>query len=255
MPDRDYPQAIAPDHVEPVPRRVRAVAGGRVVVDTTRAIYVWEWPAFPQYYVPLGDIDGDALVDEQRDEQTPRGPARGFGLRAGDAVRPNAVLVFGDDAPGGLAGMVRFDWAAMDAWFEEDDEVFVHPRNPYSRVDAVRSTRTVRVEIHGVVLAESSAPVMVFETGLPTRYYLPRPAISFEHLVPSDTVTDCPYKGRTTGYWSATVGGRTHPDIAWAYDFPTAQVLPIAGLVAFYNEKVDTFIDGRPVERPRTHFS
>ena len=92
MPDRDYPQAIAPDHVEPVPRRVRAVAGGRVVVDTTRAIYVWEWPAFPQYYVPLGDIDGDALVDEQRDEQTPRGPARGFGLRSGDAVRPNAVL-------------------------------------------------------------------------------------------------------------------------------------------------------------------
>jgi uncharacterized protein (DUF427 family) len=68
-------------------------------------------------------------------------------------------------------------------------------------------------------------------------------------------VTDCPYKGRTTGYWSATVGGRTHPDIAWAYDFPTAQVLPIAGLVAFYNEKVDTFIDGTPVERPRTHFS
>ena len=75
--------------------------------------------------------------------------------------------------------MVRFDWTAMDAWFEEDDEVFVHPRNPYSRVDAVRSTRTVRVEIHGVVLAESSAPVMVFETGLPTRYYLRgRPSVS-----------------------------------------------------------------------------
>src|SRR5580704_17975619 len=193
MTDRDYPQAIAPDGVEPVPRRIRALAGGRAVVDTMRAVYVWEWPAFPQYYVPLDDVADDALVDEDRDEQTPRGVAKGFGLRVGDDVRPHAALVFGDDvgddAADGVAGTVRLDWAAMDAWFEEDDEVFVHPRNPYSRVDAVRSTRTVRVEIHGVVLAESSSPVMVFETGLPTRYYLPRTAVRFEHLFSSDTLT------------------------------------------------------------------
>ena len=155
----------------------------------------------------------------------------------------------------GLAGTVRFDWAALDAWFEEDEQVFVHPRSPYTRVDALRSNRPVRVELEGVLLAESASPVMVFETGLPTRYYLPRTDVSFGRLVPSDTVTACPYKGVTSGYWSVGGAATRHADLAWAYDFPTRQLLPIAGLVAFYNEKVDTFIDGQPVERPQTHFS
>jgi len=131
----------------------------------------------------------------------------------------------------------------------------VHPRNPYSRVDALRSGRTVRVELDGTVLASSDAPVMVFETGLPTRYYLDRTAVRWEHLVPSDTVTACPYKGKTSGYWSVKIGGTVHDDLAWAYDFPTRQLLPIAGLIAFYNEKVDIFLDGQPLERPRTQFS
>jgi uncharacterized protein (DUF427 family) len=150
---------------------------------------------------------------------------------------------------------VRFEWAALDAWFEEDEEVFVHPRSPYVRVDALRSTRTVSVELEGVVLAESSCPVMVFETGLPTRYYLDRTAVSFDHLLPSDTVTSCPYKGKTSGYWSVRIAGETHPDLAWAYDFPTRQLLPIAGLIAFYNEKVDITVDGQRLQRPTTHFS
>ena len=150
---------------------------------------------------------------------------------------------------------MRFEWDALDAWFEEDEEVFVHPRNPYSRVDALRSTRAVRVELEGVLLAESSSPVLVFETGLPTRYYLNRTEVNFEHLAPSATVTACPYKGKTTGYWSVRIGETVYPDLAWAYDFPTRQLLPIAGLIAFYNEKVDILIDGRPVDRPVTHFS
>ena len=127
---------------------------------------------------------------------------------------------------------MRFDWEAIDAWFEEDEEVFVHPRNPYTRVDALRSTRTVRVELDGVVLAESTSPVMVFETGLPTRYYVNRTDVRWEHLVATETVTSCPYKGRTTGYWSITIGDTVYEDLAWAYDFPTRQLLPIAGLVA-----------------------
>jgi uncharacterized protein (DUF427 family) len=128
------------------------------------------------------------------------------------------------------------------------------PRSPYARVDALRSTRTVRIELDGVVLAESASPVMVFETGLPTRYYLDRTAVHFEHLEPADTVTACPYKGRTSAYWSIRVGGQLYPDLAWAYDFPTRQLLPIAGMVAFYNEKVDVILDGELVERPTTHF-
>jgi uncharacterized protein (DUF427 family) len=122
-------------------------------------------------------------------------------------------------------------------------------------VDAIRSTRRVRVELDGVVLAESGSPVLVFETGLPTRYYLNRTEIDFTSLRPSDTVSQCPYKGTTTGYWTVEVNGVTYPDLAWSYDFPTRQLLPIAGLISFYNEKVDIYLDGRAVERPVTHFS
>ncbi len=252
----DYPRPIVEvDHIEPVPRRIRAVLGGEVVLDTTRALYVWEWQPYPQFYVPLADVRPDVLVDEDHVQQLKRGRARRHGLRVGEVSRPGTARVFGDDAPAGLAGTVRFDWAAMDAWYEEDEQVFVHPRNPYTRVDALRSTRTVRIELDGVVLAESGSPVMVFETGLPTRYYLNRTEVDFGHLVASDTVTACPYKGVTSGYWSVRIGDTVHPDLAWAYDFPTRQLLPITGLVAFYNEKVDVFVDGEALERPVTHFS
>lgn len=253
---RDYPQAIVPvNHVEPAPRRVRARLGDRFVVDTTAAIYVWEWSHYPQYYLPLADIDSDVLVDEQHDEQLGRGTAKRYGVRLGDIERPGVAHLYTESDIEGIAGRVRFDWSAFDSWFEEDEEVFVHPRDPYSRVDAIRSTRTVTVGLDGIELARSSSPVMVFETGLPTRYYFNRTEVHLEHLVPSDTVTSCPYKGQTTGYWSVRLGDQTVTDLAWAYDFPTRQLLPIAGLVAFYNEKVDIEIDGEAQERPDTHFS
>jgi uncharacterized protein (DUF427 family) len=221
----DYPQMIVEaNHVEPVPRRIRAMLGGKVVLDTTSALYVWEWPNYPQYYVPAEDV-------------------------ADGAPAPT------DKAHPDLPGHVRFAWAAFDAWYEEDEEVFVHPRNPYARVDALRSTRAVRVELDGVLLAESPAPVMLFETGLPTRYYLDQTAVDFTHLVASDTVTACPYKGRTTGYWSVRTPGGLHADLAWSYAFPTAALLPIAGLVCFYNEKVDITLDGERLARPQTPFS
>jgi uncharacterized protein (DUF427 family) len=252
----DYPQTIvAVNHIEPVPRRIRAFLGGVVVLDTTRALYVWEWPNYPQYYIPLADVNPDVLVDEERPEHLSRGPARRHGLRVGEVTRPGVAHVYTDGALEGLADTVRFEWGALDAWFEEDEEVFVHPRNPYARVDALRSTRSVRVELEGVLLAQSSCPVMVFETGLPTRYYLDRTAVDFAHLAPSETVSSCPYKGKTSGYWSVRIGDRLHTDLAWAYDFPTRQLLPIAGLIAFYNEKLDIVLDGERLARPTTHFS
>jgi uncharacterized protein (DUF427 family) len=142
----------------------------------------------------------------------------------------------------------------MDAWFEEDEQVFVHPRSPYVRVDALRSSRSVRVELDGVVLADAGSSVMVFETGLPTRYYLSRTDIDFGHLIPTGTVTSCPYKGTTSGYWSVRAGGTVHQDLGWSYDFPTRDLLPIAGMIAFYNEKVDIVLEGQRLERPETHF-
>ncbi|MGH3276049.1 MAG: DUF427 domain-containing protein, partial [Streptosporangiaceae bacterium] len=255
-PVADHPKTIVGvNHIEPVPRRIRAVLGGLVVLDTVRALYVWEAPHYPQYYIPVADVTASVLVDEERTQKLSRGTARRHGLSAGHVTRPGAVRVYGGDAVDGLSGMARFEWSALDAWYEEDEEVFVHPRNPYVRVDALRSTRTVRVEFDGVLLAESRSPVLVFETGLPTRYYLNRTEVDFTHLEPSLTQSSCPYKGRTTGYWSVRAGGATHPDLAWTYDFPTRQLAPIAGLIAFYNEKVDITLDGQELPRPITQFS
>jgi uncharacterized protein (DUF427 family) len=238
-----YPSAlVAVDHVEPVPRRIRATLNGELVVDTYDAMYLWEFPPYPQYYVPLADVVGDVLVDTGEVELHNRGKARIHTAGHGQA------RVYVD---GLVEGHVRFDWDALDSWFEEEEEVFVHPRNPYSRCDAIRSSRLVRVERDGKLLAESYSTVIVFETGLPPRYYFPRLDVYFEHLTPSDTRTACPYKGRTTGYWS--VG--QHPDLAWSYDFPTAALLPIAGMIAFYNERVDLTIDGIQEPRPQTPFS
>lgn len=251
----DYPAMIATvNQMEPVPRRIRATLGGVTVVDTTRAIYLWEWANYPQYYIPLTDVVPGALVDEDHEQRLSRGTARRHGLTAGGQTRAAAARVYGEDAIAGLQGMVRFEWDALDAWYEEDEQVFVHPRNPYVRVDAIRSTRRVRVELDGVLLAESSSTVMVFETGLPTRYYFNRTEVNFDALVATDTQTSCPYKGNTSGYWSVKTPQGSYEDLAWAYDFPTRQLQPITGLLAFYNEKVDISIDGEPIERAVTHF-
>jgi uncharacterized protein (DUF427 family) len=198
-------------------------------VDTTDAVYVWEIEPYPQFYLPVADVDPALLADPD--------------------IKPR--LRRDRDLP----DHVRIRWDALDHWFEEDEEVFVHPRSPYARVDALRSTRQVRIELEGVVLAESEAPVVVFETGLPPRHYLERAGLRLEQLEPSPTQTACPYKGRTTAYWSARVGESFVEDVAWCYDFPTAPMLPIAGLVAFYDEKVDVFLDGALQERPVTPFS
>ncbi len=251
----DYPAMVARvNQVEPVPRRIRAFLGGELVVDTVRALYVWEWANYPQYYIPVEDVRTGALVDERHVQQTRRGPVQVHAVQVGDVRRAGAARLVADSPVASLNGTVRFDWASLDSWFEEDEQVFVHPRSPYVRVDALRSTRSVRVEMAGVVLAESASPVLVFETGLPTRYYLARTEVDFEHLVPTATVTECPYKGTTTGYWSVRVGEFVHADLAWSYDFPTRQLSPIAGMIAFYNEKVDLVLDGIRRDQPKTHF-
>lgn len=226
MPDYPAP-TIKAGHVEPAPRRVRGFKDGAVAFDTTRALYLWDWPFYPQYVIPVDDADLARL----------------------EGIRHRVIK----DGP--AAGYLRISWGALDAWFEEDEQLFVHPRNPYTRVDAIRSTRHVRVELDGVLLAESSSPVLVFETGLPTRYYLDRTAVDFTHLTPSATVTECPYKGRTSAYWSITTPAAAYDDLAWSYEFTTPALAPIANLVAFYNEKIDITLDGLPLERPKTHFS
>ena len=149
-----------------------------------------------------------------------------------------------------LRDLIRFDWQAMDAWFEEDEEVYTHPRDPYSRVDILESSRRVRVEIEGTVLAESSHPHVLFETGLPPRRYLAKVDVRMDLLVPTPSVSHCPYKGQAE-YWSAKVGDRLIDDVAWSYRTPLPESEKVAGMIAFYNERVDLVIDDERQERPR----
>jgi uncharacterized protein (DUF427 family) len=252
----DYPAKLVPiDHVEPVPRRVRAYLAGEKVLDTVRARYVWESVNYPQFYVPAADVREDLLEREDSTLNTRRGTAELLAVRVGDVVRPHAVKFYQQSPLAGVEGTMRFEWSALEQWYEEDELVFVHPRSPYVRVDALRSNRPIRVELEGALLAESGSSVMVFETGLPTRYYLDRTALRFEQLVHTDTISSCPYKGTTSDYWAVRLGETVHADLAWSYDFPTRALSPIAGLVAFYNEKVDIVLDGEPLARPHTLFS
>jgi uncharacterized protein (DUF427 family) len=251
----DYPQAAAErGRVEPAPRRIRGYLANELVFDTTAARYVWEVPYYPQYYIPLGDVRAEFLRDEDHSQQVQFGPSRLHSLIGAGQTHKSAARVFDADSGSPVAGTVRFQWDLL-RWFEEDEPIFGHPRNPYSRVDALRSHRHVRVELDGVLLADTRSPVLLFETGLPTRYYIDPTNIAFEHLEPSSTQTLCPYKGVTSAYWSVRTGETLHSDLAWTYHYPLPAVAPIAGLLAFYNEKLDIVVDGAALPRPHTQFS
>jgi uncharacterized protein (DUF427 family) len=149
---------------------------------------------------------------------------------------------------------MRLDWAGMDAWFEEDEQVFVHPRDPHKRVDILASSRRVEVVLNGVTVAESRQPRILFETSLPPRYYLPLTDLRMDLLRPSTKTTSCPYKG-TASYWSVEAGGELFDDVVWTYRTPILESIKIAGLACFFNERVDLVIDGQPQPRPDTPFS
>lgn len=235
-------------------RRVRAMAGGRVVADTIRPLLVWEVPYFPTYYFPADDVAEDVLVENGTTVRTRlRTEANLYDLKVDGAVRRNAAYRHAEGTEAELHDHYALVWDAVDHWFEEDEEVYVHPRDPYTRVDVLPSSRHVRIEVDGETVADSRRPSMLFETGLPPRYYLPKTDVRFDLLSPSDTTSRCPYKG-TARYWDLTVNGVTHPDILWGYDFPARESEKIAGLVCFYNEKVDVYLDGQLQERPRTKF-
>ncbi|MGE2737748.1 DUF427 domain-containing protein [Mycolicibacterium vaccae] len=250
----DYPPYAAErGRVEPSPRRVRGFCNGELVFDTTSARYVWEIASYPQYYVPLTDVRRECLVDEDHPQRVQFGASRLCAVTAGGVTIPSAARVF-DDGDGPVAGLVRFEWGALD-WFEEDEPIFQHPRSPYTRVDALRSHRHVVIELDGRTLADTHTPVLLFETGLPTRYYIDRTDVVFDHLQASDTRTVCPYKGATSRYWSVRCGDTLYADLAWSYETPLPAVAAIATLVAFYNEKVDVTVDGVGLPRPQTLFS
>ncbi len=241
--------------VEDGTKRIRAQIGGVTVADSTAVKLVWEVPYYPTYYFPRESVRMDLLSDSGTTKRSPsRGTADLSDITVGDTTVAEAALVWNEPKLEAVQGHISFRWRSMDAWFEEDDEVYFHARDPYTRIDVLQSSRTIRVEVDGVAVAESNKPRFLFETGLPTRYYLPKTDVRFEYLTRSDTTTGCPYKG-TAQYWSINTSGTTHDDVAWGYDTPLRESQQIAGFVSFYNEKLDIYVDGVLEEKPKTKFS
>ena len=231
--------------VEQGSKRIRAYLDGEIVADTRRPLLVWEKPYYPTYYFPAADVNTDLLTEDGGVAHSPsRGDGKLLTVRAGKQKRVGAALRYERSPFAELNATIRLEWAAMDAWFEEDEEVFTHPRDPYTRVDILPSSRHVRVVVDGITVAESARPTLLFETGLPPRYYVPKTEVRMDLLVPTASSSHCPYKGDAS-YWSLTLEDRVVEDVAWSYRTPLPESQKIAGLVCFYPDKVDLYVDGR----------
>ena len=239
---------------EPTERRVRAHAGAATVVDSRRAILVWEPRRIvPSFAVPPQDIRAEVAAAPAIDGEPPAvlHPGVPFGVHtaAGEPVsidgRAGAGFRLADEE---LAGYVVLDFKAFDDWYEEDERIFGHPRDPFHRVDSRLSGRPVRIEVGGDVVAETTRARLLSETSLPLRFYVPREDVRLE-LHPSERHSYCPYKGQAS-YWSVDAGGRRRADVAWSYEQPLPDAMEIAGLVAFWDERVDVFLDGERRARP-----
>ena len=196
----------------------------------------------------------------EKSDHHERSPIKGEGTFwhvavAGERVE-NAAFTFRegpDDGPK-LDGHIAFDWGKMDAWFEEDEEVFVHARDPYKRIDVMESSRHIKVVINGEAVAETRRPRLLFETGMPIRYYIPKADVRLELLGPSDKLTRCPYKGEAH-YYTIQAGNKLHEGLVWSYRHPIPECPKIAGMLCFFNEKVDIYEEGELLQRPETPWS
>jgi uncharacterized protein (DUF427 family) len=235
-------------------KRVRAYLSGEVVFDTSRPMLVWEVPYYPSYYIPSEHVRAELVPNGDTRHSAGLGDAQYLDVKIGTDVAASGAWRYCDSPIPELRDLIRFEWDALSEWFEEDEPVYTHPRNPYTRVDILTSSRRVEVFVNEVKVADSQRPVILFETGLAPRYYFPLTDVRTDLLRSSDTETHCPYKGMAN-YWSLDVGGQLFEDFVWIYRAPLPESQKIAGLVAFYNEKVDLYLDGTLQERPRTKFS
>lgn len=246
---------------EPIDKRVRAHVDGVTVVDSRDPLLFWEdhFPV-PAYAFPRADVRTDLLTGT--DAAPPRGPsfflphgpvAQWFDLHVGSRTVPHAAWV--RDAPE-LADRLVLSWqpGVLDRWTEEDEEVGGHPRDPYHRVEVVASSRHVEIALGGRRLADSTRPVMLLETGLPTRYYLPPEDVDLTALEPTQNRSHCPYKGVADRYWSIA-GHPEATDAVWSYSSPEPAVGKVAGRLCFYDELVDVTVDGVARPRPTSPFS
>jgi uncharacterized protein (DUF427 family) len=231
-------------------KRVRVFLGGELIVDTDDALYVWENPNYPQYYIPIGDVADGVLHPSHKAAHSPsRGDATSFHVRTRHRDAPDAAWSYPESPIEELRGMVRFDFDAMDAWFEEDEEIFVHPRSPSTRIQILPSSRHVIVTVDDMAVADTHRPTFLHETGLIRRTYVNKLDVRMDLLTPTETTSRCPYKG-TAHYWTLDTPTGQHVDFAWSYPAPFRESAQIAGLIAFFDERADVTVDGKRVARP-----
>lgn len=242
-------------YLEPMAKRVRVQVAGETVADSRRAMLLHESGHQPVYYFPPADVRSEFLEPSDRHTRCPKkGEASYWTIRVGERVVNAGAWYYPeviDGAPPALTGLIAFYWNRMDHWFEEGEEVFVHPRDPYVRIDILASDRHVRVLLDGQVLADSTRATALFETNLSPRWYLPREDVLVD-LEPSETTTRCPYKGIASYHSVPVEGGK---DLVWCYRDPIADAARIKGLVCFFNERVDIELDGELQERPESPWS
>lgn len=242
---------------ESSPKWVRVMFGGEFIADSKR-VHLLLPGGPPYYYFPKEDVKIHFLEHTDHTEHSSLlGEASFWNIKVGDRVAEDAAWNYSKPVSEtfDLSGYISFRWNKMDAWFEEDEEVHVHPHDPHKRIDILESSRSVRVVVLGETVAETHYPMLLFETGLPTRYYLPKLNVRVELLEPTDKTTGCAYKGNAQ-YYSVRVGDRIARDIAWYYPYPTVEAAKIAGRIAFFNEHVDAlYVDGEEQEKPKTPWS
>jgi uncharacterized protein (DUF427 family) len=260
-------QGLGELRYEPIEKRIRGVIGDDTVVDSTRTRLVWEpGRVVPSYAVPGEDIAGEIAASADgiapAPEHLPRlgdrpimDPSVPFAVHSADGEAVTIHARDGREAAGfrihdpDLEGYVILDFGDFDAWYEEDERNVSHPRDPFHRIDIVHSSRHVRIERDGEVLAESSRPYLLFETHLPVRWYLPAEDVRTDLLTPSDRRTACAYKGEAS-YWAFG-----DADVAWTYRAPLREAAEVTDRIAFFDERVDVFVDGERLERPVTPWS
>jgi uncharacterized protein (DUF427 family) len=244
--------------LERSPRRVRLKFNGATIADSTGAHLLFETRHLPVYYFPRADVRQDLMTPTGHHTFCPyKGTASYWTIKVGDRAAENAVWGYPEPFAevAAIADFVAFYWDRVDAWYEEDEQIFVHPRDPYKRVDVLQSSRPVRVIVGGVTVAETRRARFLFETRLPTRFYIPPKDVRMDLLVPSDKITACPYKGRAR-YYSVEIRDRRFADLVWCYPEPIPECPKIKGYLSFFNERVDAIlVDGATQPRPLTPWS
>lgn len=242
---------------EPTQRHIRVKFNDHIIADSRQVMFLRDVGYSYVYFFPEADVRSEFLIPTDHTTHSGlKGDTIHWTVRVGDREAVNAAYAYPEvkENRPDMRGYIAFEWNAMDAWFEEDEQVLGHPRDPYHRVDVLKSSRHIQVMVDDVVVADTQRPWLVFETGLPVRYYIPQDDIRMEYLSPTETHTICPYKGRAD-YWSIVVNGKTYEDHVWAYPHPFPEALKAQGALAFYNEKLDIYVDGALEEKPRTVFA